>query len=290
MPRLGPYQRGTSEIHSVIPLQDALNKTIFDQLIASEFVAFPQRYMVGVTLPKDPITDLPIEPFKAGVDRLWFVETDEGTTINPQIGQFAAADLKPYADMIETYISKIAAITKTPRHYLIDPGGGTNLSGETIKALEAGLVSKTRRKQRVFGESWEEVVALALRIVSGGAFTAEDDDSVEAEWGDPETRTEAQHVDALVKLGSEPIGVPRQQLWADAGYTPEQIRRFEAMNTSGTATAEQINAYGVLVRSGVEPSSAAASLGLPVMAQTGLVPVTLQGGEVAETGAPVTTP
>lgn len=234
MPRLSPGQRGTSEIAAVIPLQDALNKTVFDQLIAQEFVAYPQRYMIGVSMPSDSEGDAE-PPFKAGVDRLWIIETEEGATINPVLGQFPSADLRPYVDAVDQFVAHIAAITKTPKHYLVDPGGGTNLSGETIKALEAGLVSKARRKQRIFGESWEEVMGIALRVKEGGAVTALDMLRVEVEWFDPETRTESQHVDALVKLGSAPISVPKEQLWRDAGYTEAQIERFKAQEATAPA-------------------------------------------------------
>jgi hypothetical protein len=34
-------------------------------------------------------------------------------------------------------------------------------------------------------------------------------------------------VDSLVKKLA--IGVPKEQLWADAGYSPQQIGRFKAM-------------------------------------------------------------
>lgn len=232
LPRLGPGQRGTSEIASVLPLQDAVNKTIFDMLIASEFAAFPQRYMVGVEQPVDPVTGQPREPFKAGVDRIWFIETDGVTGVNPAVGQFAPANLTPYVDSISMYVGHIAGISKTPKHYLIDPGGGTNLSGETVKALEAGLVSKTRRKHNVFGPAWEEVVSICLRLQDGGPYTAADAKRVKVEWMDPETRTEAQHIDALVKLGQAPLSVPKRQLWKDAGYTEDQIREFEAMEAA----------------------------------------------------------
>jgi Phage portal protein, SPP1 Gp6-like len=236
MPRLGHSQPGTSEIKAAIPLQDAINKTVFDSMIASEFVAYPQRWMIGVDIPKDE-NDQPVEPFKAGVNRIWFVDPGKSnpTGLNPSIGQFPAADMSSYVDRVDAFISHLAAITKTPRHYLIETGGGTNLSGETVKTLEAPLVSKARNKHAIFGVGWQECMALALRLKEGGAFEPGDEDRIEVDWSDPETRTEAQHVDALVKLGSDPIKVPREQLWADAGYTPEQIARFKEMEADAPA-------------------------------------------------------
>lgn len=227
-PRLGPGQQAVSEIASVIPIQDAINKTVTDMLVASEFVAYPQRYMVGVGLPKDE-NDQPMEPFKAGVDRIWFVEQPEGALIAPTIGEFPQANLDPYVHEIEMFVGSIASITKTPRHYLIESGGGTNLSGETVKALEAGLVSKARKKQRVFGDAWEEVMALAFAFQKNAGFDVPtlDEEAIQVQWADPETRTEAQHIDALLKLGL--LRVPTEQLWLDAGYTPEDVKRFKAL-------------------------------------------------------------
>jgi hypothetical protein len=46
-------------------------------------------------------------------------------------------------------------------------------------------------------------------------------------WRDPETRTDAELTDSLVKLRA--LNVPLKQLWADRGYTPTQIDRFMAM-------------------------------------------------------------
>lgn len=229
MPRLGPHQRGASEIRAAIPLQDAINKTVWDELVASEFVAFPQRILVGVAQPVDDNGN-PVEPFKAGVNRIWFVDIPEGAAPGTaSVTQFPAADLSTYVSRRMALIGDMAGITKTPKHYLIDPGGGTNLSGETVKALEAPLVSKARRKHASFGVGWQEAMAIALRLKDGGAWVPGDEDRIEVSWWDPETRTEAQHVDALTKLGSDPIRIPREQLWRDAGYSEEQIKRFKLM-------------------------------------------------------------
>ena len=46
-----------------------------------------------------------------------------------------------------------------------------------------------------------------------------DVDDSETIWADPEYRSESELADALVKRAA--IGVPRQQLWEDAGYSPD---------------------------------------------------------------------
>lgn len=256
-PRLGYAFGGTSELKAAVPIQDIINKIVYDEMVASEFVAYPQRWMVGVDIPTDPLTGKPVERFRAGVNRIWAFQLDSNGTA-PSVGQFDPADMDPYVGRVDAKIGQLAAITKTPKHYLIDTGGGTNLSGETVKALEAPLVAKVRRRQGVFGVGWAEVMAIALRLKEGGRYQPSDADRIEVDWKDPETRTEAQHIDALVKLGSDPIGIPQEQLWRDAGYSEEQVARFrEAKSPTADRVLE-------LVKEGVmDHDEARADLGLP---------------------------
>jgi hypothetical protein len=218
-PRLLPRHttEGDSEITDVIPLQDAVNKILLDMLVASEFGAFRQRWTTGLDIPTDPDTNLPIEPFKPAVDRLWISENPE-----TKFGEFGQTDLLPYTRAAELFVQHIASQTRTPPHYFYLSGQFP--SGESIKSAETGLVAKARRKMRHFGESWEAVMKLAFRI--------QGDDraqfiGAETIWGDPESRTEGQHVDALLKLKT--LGVPEPQLWEDAGFSPQQIARFASM-------------------------------------------------------------
>ena len=77
---------------------------------------------------------------------------------------------------------------------------------------------------RFFGESWEEVMRLCFKVLNDPRGDVQDSETV---WADPEYRSESELADALVKRSS--IGVPRQQLWEDAGYSQTQITRFRAM-------------------------------------------------------------
>lgn len=236
---------GTSEIASVVPLQDALNKLLVDMLVASEFASFRQRWVTGMEIPTDPETGKPVELFRAAVDRVW-----QARDKDVKFGDFAETDLGPYIRAIETVIQHIASTTRTPAHYLLGQAG-TFPSGESLKSVETGLVAKARRRMRDYGEVWEETMRLGFRAVGDlrrGTF-----DAAETIWRDPESRTEAQHVDALVKLST--IGVPREQLWADAGYTPEQIRQFQVMfaapPTPGAAAPTEPSAAVAMIQQAV---------------------------------------
>ena len=216
-----------SDLHVVIPIQDAINKTVADALVASEYAAWPQRYVTGLEITEDDSGN-PIEPFKVAVDKLLQAE-DPGA----KFGQFEAADLGNYVVLVEMLVQHMASISRIPFHYFLS--GGAVPSGESITAAEAGLIAKTRERMLHFGEAWEEVMRLCFKVLSDPRSESW---SAETIWKDPENRTEAQHMDALLKL--QMIGVPRDQLLSDAGYTPQQIARFETMREDDARTAMEL--------------------------------------------------
>lgn len=228
-------RQGRSDVERVIPLQDAVNKLCADMIVASEFAAFPQRWMTGVEVPRYPEGDpnegkpLPsfVQRFLAGAGMTWAVE-EEGA----KLGNFAVSDLGIYARAIEMLIQHVAAQTRTPPHYLLGSSGNFP-SGESLKATETGLVAKVKRKQLAFGEGWEEAIRLAFKV-AGDDKRAEAWDC-ETIWMNPESRSTAEVVDAAVKLSS--IGVPRPALWEYVGATPQQIERWiaEGAPTEGPA-------------------------------------------------------
>jgi hypothetical protein len=211
---------GQSELKSVLPIQDAINKLVMDMIVASEFSAYPKRFATGITIEIDEETGEPSgRQFDAAADRIWASENE-----NAHFGTLEAADLGPFVSGVEMLIQHLASESRTPYHYFLQHGGQPP-SGESLRASETGLVSKAERKQRYFGEGWEEVIRLAFLATGDSARGAVSES--ETIWKDAEKKTESEHVDALVKLQS--IGVPQEQLWSDAGYSPTQIESFLEM-------------------------------------------------------------
>jgi len=213
-PRLRKPPR--SEIADVLSSQDAINKLTMDLLVASEFAAFRQRYLIGVSEPKDPETGQVVPDYwKQALEAFLIIPNKDA-----QVGSIDATDLKNYVDAIEHEIQQVATRTKTPPHYFFLRGQFP--SGESIVAAEAGLVSKALRRQRHWADAWEEVISLARQIEGMTKLGA----PIDTMWRDPESRTEAQHIDAVGKK-RQMLDVPREQTWEDAGYTPQQIERMK---------------------------------------------------------------
>jgi hypothetical protein len=212
-------QSWSSELHDVMSTQDQINKLVMDMMVASEFGAFRQRWATGLDIPIDEATGKPVEVFKAAIDRFWSNPDPAG-----QFGEFSATDLGNYVKAIENRVQSLASRSRTPAHYLLGQNG-TMPSGETLHATETGLIAKVKRHMLEYDDGLEEAMRLAF-FISGQEGKAKNR-SLETVWKDPEYRTESEHIDATVKKLA--LGVPLEQLWADAGYTPTQRMAFREM-------------------------------------------------------------
>lgn len=244
-----PHLRGEpqSEIGgAVLNVQDRVNKTILDRLMTQEFAAFRQRWATGLAIPINPDTGQPVAPFQAAVDRVWVTENPEA-----RFGEFGQTDLSGYLGAVESDVVHLAAITRTPPHYLL--GKMANVSGDALKAAETGLVAKVRRRMKFLGESWEEVMRLMLWAIDERERAT--DISSEVIWRDPESRSEGETVDALVKMSG--LGVPREVLWQRWGASPQEVSRWKAM-----AAAEAFSPVALAARAalGVGPAQPPAAL------------------------------
>lgn len=206
---------------NVIPLQGAANKLLVDMLTASEGGAFPARWGAGIDLPKDPLTGQEIDD-----PELWRLSVSKMLRAsNPQakFGNFDAADLRNFVAGITLVTEHISALSRTPPTYFM--GKVENVAADALTASEAGLTSKCAEKTAFMGEDWEEVMRLAF-LVKGDKVRG-NNALAETIWRDVAYRTEAQHIDAVLK--KKALGVPWRQLMEDAGYTPTQIDRMEKM-------------------------------------------------------------
>lgn len=215
-PRLG--DRARSEIEDVIPIQDAINQIAINGLTASEASAFPQKWATGIEIPPDPKTGKMLEPWKPDIDRILSTAVPDA-----KFGQFLPAELAQWGNDVDRKVQRIASISRTPYHYFLQHGGQPP-SGESMKSAETGLVRKTGLHQRFKGEGWEEVERLAFAVLEDPRANVLD---AEVIWANPETQSEAELVDALVKRRA--LGVPLRQLWEDYGYSPQQIARFKEL-------------------------------------------------------------
>lgn len=269
---------GRSEIASIMGNQNAINKLRFDALVASEYVAFPQRWATNIDIPLDPETGKEIAPFRPGVDNLWISRLpapDEAAAYgdkypSAQFGQFPAANLEGYFKSIDSELGLMVAASATPYYYLFGSPTSVPPTGESIKSSEAALVKKIAAQELHFGEGWEETLRLAL-IASNQTAKARTDGEVI--WSDAETRNEGARTDSLLKQYQAGL-LPDEFVLEELGYSQQAIERIRSMTAA--PTPQRIEAAGALVRAGYDPADALRAVGLDPIKHLGLLPVTVQ--------------
>lgn len=205
-----------------ISLQNAINLLLSTQLIGAEYMAYPLRVLLGVDAPRGRDGEV-IEnaEMKVSQSRLMMFP---GDAREMDIKELSAADLSNMREAIDGLVRDFTAQTRTPPHYVA--GEIVNASADALKAAETGLTSKVRKKMPPIAEGHEETMRLAFKARDASDERA---DSVSAEtiWRDPETRSDAERVDAATKL--QAIGVPNEVLWEKVGFTPKEIERMQVM-------------------------------------------------------------
>ena len=155
-----------------MPVQDGLNKSVLDMLVAMEVSAFRQRWVAGLEIKKDPETGEDIPPFIAGIDRLWQAEGPDA-----KFGDFHATDLEQFLKVKDGFRIDMASVTGTPLYYLMPQIQGFP-SGESLRKAETRFLAKVRDRQEQFGAVWADVVSFALKASGHGSV------SLETEWED----------------------------------------------------------------------------------------------------------
>jgi hypothetical protein len=218
---------GRSELRDVIPLQDALNKTVADMLVAMEFVALPQRWATGIEVKRDPETTEPISPWRPTLDAVWTAPDSE-----VRFGQFDPANLDQFLNVQDRFLVAIARVSRTPLHYIM-PQSGNFPSGESLKTAETPFLAKVADRMESFGNTWQEVMLFALLVAETPA-TADD---IETDWRDPAPKSQKEQAEtAAIKIG---IGVPLAVVLKELDYTETEIEDMITAEETRQVAAQQ---------------------------------------------------
>ena len=230
---------GRSELSPILPLSDAACKIATDMMVAAETVAIPSRYAFG--LSKDEFVDKngnPVSPWRTILGKLL---THEDKDI--VVGQWPSADLGNFHNTLNELARIVAAVASLPPHYL---GFTTDnpASADAIRSNEARLVKRAERKQVSFGESHEQVMSLAERIIDGEwNINAR---RLETRWRDASTPTISQAADAVQKLVASKV-IPIEQAREDLGYTEGARKRMDAWDAARTEREANAMLFGSAV-------------------------------------------
>jgi hypothetical protein len=202
---------GQSELEAAMPVQDALNKSVLDMLVAMEFASYRQRWAAGIEIEYGE-DGQPIPPFKAGVDHLWITENQDA-----KFGDFEAANLEQFLKVKDSFRLDMACVTGTPMYYFMQVSGDFP-SGEALKKAESRFIAKVRDRQESFGQVWEDVMAFAL------ALEGKTDARLFADWEDPAPLSEKEKLENIAV--KKELGISDAQALIEAGYGEVDVERI----------------------------------------------------------------
>lgn len=209
-----------------IPVQKGINKTLVDLLASADLTAF----QIYVALGWIPTTDGKA-PAENGSNWL-ALEPGQiiGTPKSRQDVDFKAIpgdDLRPLLDLLMTLISGLAVVSSTPESRV---SFTRQIAAEgTLKEQNEGLFAKVRRRQAMFDQAWVEAFTVA-RLLANMFGEAGLDEAVEliGSWDPIQARdTQDERDEWRVK---KELGVPVEQIWAEMGYSADQIEMMKGMD------------------------------------------------------------
>lgn len=206
---------GRSELHDVIPPQDALNKSVADLLVTAESHSLPLRYLIGVEEDIDPRTGRSRPLFEEARNRV--VTLPKGA----EPGQWDPSNLAALIDVKREHAADVSAVSGVPLHLIMGVRNATDWpSGQALRVAESRLTSKAADRRDEWGPTWADMMALALRMYAG------ETNPVRSLWAPVETPpTDLERAQAMAaKIAA---GIPRSQAWREAGYSEAQIVQME---------------------------------------------------------------
>lgn len=206
----------TPEIRSVT---DAISAMLMNLRTTAELMAVPQRVVFGASA--DELTN--------GGERtaLDLYISSYLTIDDPEakIQQLQAAELRNFSDGIADLLKLAASYTGLPPQYL-SAQSDNPASATAILASESRLIRTCETKTDMFGEAWETVMRVAMRVM--GQEPTTDEYRMETVWRNPATPTIQAKADAVMKLYAGGAGIiPVEQARIDMGYTPEARLQME---------------------------------------------------------------
>ncbi len=208
----GGYDFGKSELHDLIPAQDALNKAVIDELAGADIEGFSLITLSGGEAPDDD--------FELGPRRV--IHAPTGTW-----GSIAAGNLQGLTALVTAYVMRMAQMSRTPLSYFQISGQVS--SAESQKATDTGLVSKAENRSVYTGNAWEDVMIIGRKLHNTFGEGEMAEATIETVWDSFERvdklETEKARAEIVASLVRD-AGTTLEGAADIAGYTEEQKEKL----------------------------------------------------------------
>ena len=201
-----------SELANALQPQDAVNKLLADMMVAAEFGAYRQRWIISNADDDGSLKNAP--------NALWFIPSGDGAGQATSVGEFSQTDLGVYLNAMDKLATSIAIITRTPKHYLYAQGGDP--SGEALIAMEAGLTAKCKQYVERFSAVWCKVAVFLLQL-SGVTVESLDVTPMFASVETVQPLTKS-----IIRQNAVSSGIPLLTQLRDEGWTETELAEMAA--------------------------------------------------------------
>ena len=169
--------------------------------IGREFYAAPRRYVLGASEDDFNRADgTPVDALTAYMSKIWALPRDEDGQL-PQVGEFKTGDPTAYTNLLDECRKELSGMFGLPPHYFGLNADGNPASADAIRANEARLERRAKRKSVVLSDPYEDALRMCVLIRDGKL--PDGASRIEAEWADVATPTPAATADSLTKYMAE---------------------------------------------------------------------------------------
>jgi len=271
---------GQSELRNIISLQDMLNRVCHSMISAVEQGGFPLRWSIGMEMDLEDFVPGGVQnliPKNAdGTDKTEWKENDIAFLNAIKTGQYDAIDIPPFLEVLTSLVQHIGYVSQTPLLGVTISGG---LSGDALRQLNAGLISKALRYTQGNTDAYKQLIQMTADIQNKfdtGLGSAPELGAISINWKDVEILNVNDRLDALGRLNEKmPNKLSNEFLLTESlsliGYGQEKIdEEIEKANdregllfdrlTNADGSAPAVNVGGALTEQ--SPENIASDKGL----------------------------
>lgn len=201
---------GLGEVEPLIPLQDELNTRLSDRASRVTLQSFKMYLAKGID---------GFEHARVGPGQIWSTDNTEAT-VQEFGGDADSPAERAHILEIREALDKVSGVPPIASGVVRAKIGNLS-SANALRITLMGVLSKTARKRVTYGRGIAEICRLILSALdhAGALRTDPADRGVRLEWADPLPVDLAEQVQAAT--GKLRLGVPRERLLAELGYSPE---------------------------------------------------------------------
>jgi hypothetical protein len=197
-----------SDVEALVPLQDELNTRLSDRACRVTMQSFKMYLAKGI----DGFEKLPVGP-----GQLWSTDNPDAS-VEAFGGDAASPSEESHIQEIREALDKTSGVPPLASG-VVRAKIGNLTSANALRITLMGVLSKTARKRVTYGRGISQICGLVLEALDSLGILKTDpaDRGVKLVWPDPlpEDLTEQ----AAVARAKEALGVPRERLLAEMGYS-----------------------------------------------------------------------